>query len=214
MTETSPLGSLARVKPALLDRSQDEQFEFRAQAGVPVPFMDVRVLDDEGNVAPWDGKTTGELQVRGPWVARSYYNLPQSGDKFTSDGWFCTGDVANISPEGYIHITDRTKDLIKSGGEWISSVELENEIMAHSAVAEAGVIAVRHPKWSERPLAVVVKKEGQNVTEDELRKHLDGKFAKFWMPDAFVFADELPHTATGKVRKTELRESYGDHQWT
>lgn len=211
MTETSPLGSLARIKPSLDHLSTDERFDYRAQAGIPVPFMDIRVMGDEGE-APWDGESVGELQVRGPWVTGSYYNLPQSDDKFTEDGWFCTGDVAHITPEGYIHITDRTKDLIKSGGEWISSVELENEIMAHPAVAEAAVIAVSDDKWSERPLAVVVLKEGQQVSEDELREHLEGKVAKWWIPDVFVFADEIPRTSTGKFLKTELRKQYGDYK--
>jgi fatty-acyl-CoA synthase len=211
MTELSPLGSLARIKPSLDSRSVDEQYGFRAKAGVPLPFVEVRIMGDEG-IAPWDGKTVGELQVRGPWVTGSYYKLPES-DAFTDDGWFRTGDVAAMLPEGYISITDRTKDLIKSGGEWISSVDLENEIMAHPAVKEAAVIAANHPKWMERPLAVVVLKEGQKLSKEELRTHLKAKFADWWLPDGVAYLDEIPRTSTGKFLKTKLRDQYADWKW-
>lgn len=211
MTELSPLGSLARLKPSLDARPESEQYGFRAKAGIPLPFVEVRIQNEEG-IAPWDGKTVGELQVRGPWVTGSYYNLASS-ESFTTDGWFRTGDVACMLPEGYISITDRTKDLIKSGGEWISSVDLENEIMAHPAVKEAAVIAVPHPKWMERPLAVVVLKEGQKLTSDEVRAHLKAKFADWWLPEGVVFSDEIPRTSTGKFLKTKLRDQYQDWKW-
>jgi fatty-acyl-CoA synthase len=152
----------------------------------------------------------GELQIRGPWISRSYYNRPDTQDAFTNDGWLRTGDVATIDPEGYMKIADRTKDLIKSGGEWISSVDLENALMAHPSIAEAAVIAVPHPKWLERPLAVVVLKEGEKVTEGELREFLAAKFRKWWLPDAFVFADEIPRTSAGKFSKAKLRERYAN----
>jgi fatty-acyl-CoA synthase len=211
MTELSPLGSLARLKPSLDSRSVDEQYAFRAKAGIPLPFVEVRVVNEDG-IAPWDGKSVGELQVRGPWVTGSYYKLPKS-DSFTDDGWFRTGDVVTMLPEGYISITDRTKDLIKSGGEWISSVDLENAIMAHPAVKEAAVIAAPHPKWMERPLAVVVLKEGQKLDKDGLRTFLKSKFADWWLPDGVAFVDEIPRTSTGKFLKTKLRDQFQDWKW-
>jgi len=157
---------------------------------------------------PWDGKSMGELEVRGPWVARAYYKSPESADRFTADGWFRTGDVVTIDPRGYVEIQDRSKDLIKSGGEWISSVALENALMGHPAVAEAAVIAVPHARWQERPLAVVLFKPGQTATADELRAFLAPGFAKWWLPDAFEFVTEIPKTAAGKFRKTALRERF------
>jgi fatty-acyl-CoA synthase len=161
---------------------------------------------------PWDGKTAGELQVRGPWVASSYYRLDQS-DKWTADGWLRTGDVATIDAEGYVKLTDRVKDLIKSGGEWISSVDLENALVAHPGIKEAAVIAVPHCKWQERPLAVVVLKDGVRVDENELRAFLEQRFARWQVPDAFVFASELPHTSTGKLLKSKLRQEFKNWRW-
>jgi len=163
---------------------------------------------------PRDGKTPGELQVRGCWVAREYHELPEETEaRWTKDGWFKTGDVVTIDPRGYIKITDRTKDLIKSGGEWISSVELENLLMGHPAVKEAAVVAVPHPKWDERPLAVVVKKDGATVTDDELRAYLATKVAKWAVPDAYAYVDAIPRTSAGKFLKSELRERFKDWKW-
>lgn len=213
MTETSPLGALAQLRPEIEARSPEDRHWYRAQAGLPVPLVDVRIVNDEG-VCPWDGETTGELQVRGPWIIGSYYKRPDAGDSFTEDGWFKTGDVAALTPEGYIHIADRTKDLIKSGGEWISSVELENEIMAHPAVAEAAVIAIAHPKWMERPLACVVKKEGMDVTPEELAEHLLKRFEKWCLPNDYVFIDAVPRTSTGKFQKLTLRQQFENWKWT
>jgi fatty-acyl-CoA synthase len=155
----------------------------------------------------------GEVQLRGPWVAASYFDLPEEKDKWTDDGWFRTGDVGTIDSEGYLSIVDRTKDLIKSGGEWISSMDLENALVAHPDVHEAAVIAIPHPRWLERPLAVVVPRDGATVSPDSLREFLAGKFAKWQLPDAFIFVDELPHTSTGKLLKVELRRRYKDWKW-
>ena len=212
MTELSPLGTVSQLKSYLKDLPEDARYAYRAKQGLPAPLVEARVVNDAGE-APWDGRTMGELQVRGPWVAASYYNLPEARDNWSEDGWFRTGDVATIDPEGYVKITDRTKDLVKSGGEWISSVDLENALMAHPAVAEAAVIAVPHSKWGERPLAVVVLKEGQHATPEALREFLAPKFAKWWLPDAFVFVDEIPRTSTGKFLKAALRERFKDWRW-
>jgi len=172
----------------------------------------VRTMTDNGE-APWDGTTMGELQVRGPWIASGYHELAAEADKWTADGWFRTGDVATIDAEGYVKITDRTKDLIKSGGEWISSVDVENALVAHPAVAEAAVDAVPHAKWQERPLAVVVLKEGSTASEEDLRTFLGQTFAKWQLPDDFVFVPELPHTSTGKLLKSKLRQTYKEWKW-
>jgi len=169
------------------------------------------VINDEGE-APWDGESVGELQVRGPWVAASYYNPEEKSKTWTEDGWLRTGDVVNIDAEGYIKITDRTKDLIKSGGEWISSVDLENALMGHPAVLEAAVIAIPHAKWQERPLACVVLKKGASATAAELKDFLATKFANWWLPDAIEFVDEIPKTTTGKFQKTRLREQFKDYR--
>jgi fatty-acyl-CoA synthase len=174
--------------------------------------MDVRVVADGGEV-PWDDESMGEVQLRGPWVAAGYFDLPAARDKWTSDGWFCTGDVACVDAEGYIRICHRSKDLIKSGGEWISSVDLENAIVAHPDVREAAVIAVPHPKWQERPLAVVVPMEGAKLEAAELARHLASKFASWQLPDAYVFVSDLPHTSTGKLLKADLRRQYKDWKW-
>jgi fatty-acyl-CoA synthase len=212
MTETSPLGTTSRLKPHLKGLSADEQYAYRATQGIPTPLVEVRAVGEKGEV-PWDGQSMGELEVRGPWVARSYFKLESEQDKWSPDGWFRTGDVVTINPEGYVKITDRTKDLIKSGGEWISSLDLENALMGHPAVKEAAVIAVPHPKWAERPLAAVVLKEGMSTTPEELRAFLEPKFAKWWLPDAFVFVNEIPRTSTGKFLKAQLREQYKDWRW-
>jgi fatty-acyl-CoA synthase len=212
MTETSPLATISRPLQTQPDLTEDERFALQATQGYVLPLVDLRIVGDDG-VRPWDGKAVGEIQVHGPWITGSYHDLPQSETSFTADGWLRTGDVAAVTPEGFVKITDRTKDLIKSGGEWISSVDLENAIMGHPAVAEAAVIAVPHPKWAERPLAVVVLKSGQSVDAEGLRTFLVDKFAKWAIPDAWEFVDAIPRTSTGKFLKTALRERYKDRQW-
>ncbi len=207
MTEMSPLGTVARLPRHLADASEEQQYAFRAKQGIPVPLVEIRARGAEGLV-PWDGQTMGELEVRGPWVAGTYYQSEEGEDRFTEDGWFKTGDIVTIDPLGCIEITDRAKDLIKSGGEWISSVALENALMAHPAVAEAAVIAVPDPKWQERPLAVVVLKAGQTTTKEDLIAHLAPSFPKWWLPNAIEFIDEIPKTAVGKFKKATLRERF------
>jgi fatty-acyl-CoA synthase len=207
MTETSPLGTVARLTADLLDAPPDEQYDYRARQGVPVPFVDIRARGDDGELIAWDDQAMGELEVRGPWVAAAYHR-GMGAEKFTDDGWFATGDVVKIDSHGCIRICDRSKDLVKSGGEWISSVDLENSLMAHPAVEEAAVIAVPDERWGERPLAVVVLREGQEAGPDELREHLAGDFAKWQLPERFEFIDTLPRTATGKFKKTDLRERF------
>ena len=211
MTEMSPVGTMGTVKPRLDQADVDTRYAYRAKQGIALPFVEVRVINDEGE-APWDGESVGELQVRGPWVAASYYNPEEKSRTWTEDGWFRTGDVVNIDAEGYIKITDRTKDLIKSGGEWISSVDLENALMGHPAVLEAAVIAIPHAKWQERPLACVVLKKGASATAAELKDFLAAKFANWWLPDAIEFVDEIPKTTTGKFQKTRLREQFKDYR--
>jgi fatty-acyl-CoA synthase len=209
MTETNPLGTMARLKPQLEATSDGERLATRASQGYAIPFVETRHVADDGRVLPWDGETMGELEVRGPWVAASYLG-DEGKDRWTKDGWFKTGDVVTIDAEGYLRICDRSKDLIKSGGEWISSVALENALMSHPSVLEAAVFAGRHPKWDERPIAAIVAKLDMKVTEADLVKHLEGKFAKFWMPDAYVFVSQIPRTSTGKFLKAKLRELHGD----
>jgi fatty-acyl-CoA synthase len=208
MTETTPMCTTSVLKPHMNHWPADKQYEVRTKQGLPSPFIDLRAIGDEGEI-PWDGESVGELQVRGPWVTASYFNLAEQPDCWTADGWLRTGDVVNIDNEGYIKITDRAKDLIKSGGEWISSVDLENAIVAHPLVKEAAVIAVAHPKWQERPLALIVPMESI-PTVDDLRNFLAQKFAKWQIPDDFIFVEELPHTSTGKLLKTAMRQRYGD----
>jgi fatty-acyl-CoA synthase len=208
MTETGPLASVCDIKNYMKEWPEDKLVEVRASQGLPIPLIETRVANDLGEVR-WDGRTMGELQVRGPWVARQYYNSPeQQNEKWTSDGWFCTGDVVTIDSEGYIRIADRMKDLIKSGGEWISSVDLENALMEHPAVFEAAVVAVPHPKWQERPLAAVVLRENAHVTADELRAHLAVTFLRWQLPDTIVFVREIPRTSVGKFQKSRLRELF------
>lgn len=213
MTETSPMGSLFFEKPELRGRiGEDEWFARKALAGIPGPLVEARIMG-EGGLCAWDGRSVGELQVRGPFIAGAYHREASDADKFTGDGWLRTGDVAAIDAQGYIRIADRTKDLIKSGGEWISSVELENAIMAHPAVAEAAVIAVAHPKWIERPLACVVKKPGVVLAAADLQAFLAPKFAPWQLPEAIEFVDAVPRTSTGKFWKAKLRERYAGWQW-
>ena len=206
MTELAPIGSVGRLPAALAAAPEAERYRYRARQGRPVPFVELRARGDAGFVA-WDGVAYGELEVRGPTVA-SAYTSGDGADKFTDDGWFCTGDIVTIEPDGTIEIQDRAKDLIKSGGEWISSVALENALMGHDAVAEAAVVAVPDERWGERPLAVVVLRDGAAATADELRAHLEAGFARWWLPDEIVFADAIPKTATGKFKKTALRDLY------
>jgi fatty-acyl-CoA synthase len=208
MTETNPVGTMARLKQTLDGESEATRLSYRASQGYPVPFFEMRHADDQGRLLPRDGETMGELEVRGPWVAASYIG-DEGQDRWTADGWFKTGDVVTIDAEGYVRITDRSKDVIKSGGEWISSVALENALMSHPCVLEAAVFAGRHAKWAERPIAAIVLKKDKQVTDAELAKHLEGDFAKFWLPDAYVFMDQIPRTSTGKFLKTRLRETYG-----
>ncbi len=207
MTETSPLASTSTLPPELDGVADDEQFEYRARQGTPAPFVDIRARGDDGELIPWDDQAMGELEVRGPWVAAAYFQ-GVGAEKFTDDGWFQTGDVVKIDQRGSIRITDRSKDLVKSGGEWISSVDMENLLMGHPAVAEAAVIAVPDEKWDERPMAIVVLKDGAEATPDDLREHLSSNFAKWQLPERVEFIDEIPRTATGKFKKIALREQY------
>ncbi|MEO1336408.1 MAG: long-chain fatty acid--CoA ligase, partial [Myxococcota bacterium] len=210
MTETTPLGTVSNVKASMQNESEDAKYAVRAKQGVAVPFVEIRAIGENG-VVPHDGKAMGELQVRGPWVAASYFEYPEADDKWTDDGWFRTGDVVTIDPHGYVKITDRTKDLIKSGGEWISSVDLENALMGHPDVKEAAVIAYNHQKWVERPLAVVVAKDGTNLDTATLNDFLTNHgIAKWWLPDGYVVRDEIPRTSTGKFMKAKLREELAD----
>jgi fatty-acyl-CoA synthase len=217
LTESSPQATTNQLKGHMKNWSEEQQNEVRAQAGLPVPFVERRVVTGRGEnpfeEVSWDGQTMGEVQLRGPWVAASYYNLPAENDKWTEDGWFRTGDVGTVNAEGYLRIVDRTKDLIKSGGEWISSVDLENALLAHPQIREAAVVAVAHPKWQERPVAIIVAYEGAKPSREELRDFLSPKFAKWQLPDAFVFVEELPHTSTGKLLKAELRRRFQDWEW-
>jgi fatty-acyl-CoA synthase len=209
MTETSPLGSICRLPLELDDASSDEQYAYRARQGRPSPFVEIRARGEDGELIPWDDEAMGELEVRGPWVARAYHG-GAGAEKFTDDGWFATGDVVKIDSLGNLRICDRSKDLVKSGGEWISSVDLENLLMAHEGVAEAAVIAVPDERWGERPLAVVVLREDAQAEADDLREHLGRAYAKWQIPDRFEFIDEIPRTATGKFKKTALREMFVD----
>lgn len=207
MTELTPLGTICNLPESLASASKEDQIRYRAAQGTPLPFVEIRARSEAGLV-PWDGQSMGELEVRGPWVAASYYHGDDLRDRFTGDGWFRTGDIVTISGRGLVDIADRSKDLVKSGGEWISSVALETALMGHPAVAEAAVIAVPHPKWDERPLAVVVVKPGQSVTADDLRAFLAPSFARWWLPDAFEFVTDIPRTSVGKFRKSALRDQF------
>jgi 3-(methylthio)propionyl---CoA ligase len=210
MTEMSPLGTVTTFKAKHRKWSSEERTRLQNKQGRAIFGVDMRIVDENGTELPWDGKAFGDLQVRGPWVIKSYFK-GDGGDPL-KDGWFPTGDVATLDPEGYMQITDRSKDVIKSGGEWISSIDLENIAIEHPAVAEAAVIGMKHPKWDERPVLVVVKKAGQEVSKDELLRFYEGKIAKWWMPDDVIFVKELPHTATGKLSKLTLREQLKDYR--
>jgi len=213
MTEMSPIGTVNRVRPLLEGGTVDERYGVRAKQGIAVPFVEMRLATGDGTMQPHDGESSGELEVRGPWIAASYYGTNEQEERWSDDGWFRTGDVATIDPLGYMKITDRSKDVIKSGGEWISSVDLENALMGHPGVREACVIAVPHPKWTERPLAAVVLKEGvTSAIEPELSAMLAEKFAKWWLPDGYVFVESIPRTSAGKFLKAALREQY--KAWT
>ncbi|HXH84125.1 MAG TPA: long-chain fatty acid--CoA ligase [Candidatus Tectomicrobia bacterium] len=208
MTEMTPLGTVSRLKSYLAALPEDERYAYRAKQGYPAPGVELRIVDDAGREQPWDGVSMGEIQVRGPWVIRAYYDNPESADRFTADGWFRTGDVATVDPEGYVQITDRTKDLIKSGGEWISSIDVETMIMAHPKVLEAAVIAVPHPKWVERPLACVVPKPGVTLEPAEIVDFLRPRLAKWALPDEVVLIEAVPKTSVGKFDKKVLRERF------
>jgi fatty-acyl-CoA synthase len=212
MTEMSPLGSVAVLRGEYADASDEEKADVRATAGIAPPGVDMRIVDPEtGEPQPWDDEATGEVEVRGPWVARQYFRSDSPGEQFTADGWLRTGDVAAMSPTGYLRLVDRTKDLIKSGGEWIGSVDLENQIMAHPKVAEAAVVAVPHPKWMERPLACVVVRPGETLTAEEVLDFLRERLTSWQLPDDVVFIDEVPKTSVGKFSKRTLRERFADH---
>jgi fatty-acyl-CoA synthase len=208
MTEMTPLGTVTRLKSYMGDWSEEKKYDVYSRVGYASVGVDVRIVDDAGTELPWNGESMGELQVRGPWVVASYYDNPESADRFTADGWFRTGDVATIDAEGYVQITDRTKDLIKSGGEWVSSVDVENMIMSHPKVLEAAVIAVPHPKWVERPLACVVPKPGCVVEPGEIIEFLRPQLARWALPDAVEIIDTVPKTSVGKFDKKVLRERY------
>ncbi len=211
MTEMSPLGTCNSIKAGLESLTDDEKLDLATKAGRGIFGCELRIVGDDGHELPWDGVAYGALQVRGPWICSDYFKLQGSAGTHTDDGWFETGDVATIDPQGYMAITDRTKDVIKSGGEWISSIELENAAMGHPAVAEAAVIGVAHPKWTERPLLIVVRAEGQDVSKEDLLAYFRGKVADWWIPNDVAFVEELPHTATGKIKKIELRKQFADY---
>jgi fatty-acyl-CoA synthase len=211
MTEMSPLGSLCTLKPEYASLTGDAKLDILQKQGHPPFMVEMKIEDDAGRAVPWDGKSFGRLMVRGPAVARAYYK-DDGGDILDDEGFFDTGDVATIDPSGYMQITDRSKDVIKSGGEWISSIDLENLAVGHPKVAEAAVIGIRHPKWDERPLLVVVMKKGESISKDDILGFMRGKVANWWMPDDVVFVEDIPHTATGKIQKTTLRERFKDYR--
>ena len=211
MTEMSPLGSLCTMKPEYASLEGDAKLNVQMKQGHPPFGVEMKITDDAGRDLPWDGKTFGRLKVRGPAVAKAYYK-GEGSEAFDKDGWFDTGDVATMDQYGYMQITDRAKDVIKSGGEWISSIDVENLAVGHSKVAEAAVIGISHPKWDERPLLVIVLKKGETVTKEELLEFMQGKIAKWWMPDDVVFVEEIPHTATGKIQKITLRQRFKDYR--
>ena len=207
MTETSPLGTTSYIGSELVSVPFDEQLAYRAKQGKPVPLVEIRGRNENG-IMKWDGQTMGELEIRGPWIAKGYYRSENEKDKFTDDGWFCTGDIVTIEPNGYVEIKDRSKDVIKSGGEWISSVALESAIMGHPSVLEAAVFAIPNAKWDERPMAAVVLKPNAVASASELTAYLAPHFAKFWLPDEYEFVNEIPKTSVGKFKKSVLRELY------
>ena len=211
MTEMSPLGTVCNLLPRHAAASAEQRLDVQRNQGRPVYGVELKITDDEGRQLPHDGVAYGHLLVRGPWITNGYYR-EEGTNVLDAEGFFDTGDIATIDPDCYMHITDRSKDVIKSGGEWISSIELENAAMGHPAIAEAAVIGIAHPKWQERPLLVVVRKAGQDVTRDELLRFLEDKIARWWLPDDVAFTAELPHTATGKLQKMKLREQFRDYR--
>ena len=211
MTEMSPLGTITGLKAGMENMTFDEQMDIKVKQGRPPYLMEIKITDDDGNELPRDGKAFGHLMVRGPFVVGEYIK-GDGGEILDEDGFFDTGDVATIDPLGFMQITDRSKDVIKSGGEWISSIEIENIAVGHEKVQEAAVIGVAHPKWDERPLLVIIKNEGAEVSKEEILGYLEGKIAKWWMPDDVVFVDEIPHTATGKIQKLTLRQQFEDYK--
>ena len=211
MTEMSPVGTLGTMKPGQAVLTGDERLAVQAKQGFPPFGVEMKVTDDDNREHPWDGRTFGRLKVRGPGVARAYYG-GAGKEQFDDENWFDTGDVAHIDANGYMQITDRAKDVIKSGGEWISTIDLENLAIGHPDVAEAAVIGVRHSRWDERPLLVVVRKPGREPAKEAILGFMEGKVAKWWMPDDVAFVDEIPHTATGKIQKTTLREQFRDYR--
>jgi fatty-acyl-CoA synthase len=211
MTEMSPLGTLGTLKPEVTGLSGEAELDVKQKQGYAPFGVEMKVTDDNNVERPWDGKTFGRLKVRGPAIARAYYG-GAGAEQFDEEGWFDTGDVAHIDSNGYMQITDRAKDVIKSGGEWISTIDLENLAVGHPDVAEAAVIGVAHPKWDERPLLVVVKKPGRELTKEQMLAYMDGKIAKWWMPDDVTFVEGIPHTATGKIQKMTLREQFKDYR--
>jgi len=210
MTEMSPLGSFCSLKPETKDLDTEALFDLKIKQGHPPFGVEMKITDDDGNSLAWDGKAFGRLKVRGPAVAAAYFK-GAGGNILDKDGFFDTGDVATIDPLGYMQIVDRSKDVIKSGGEWISSIDLENVAIGHPDVAEAAVIGIHHPKWDERPLLIIVPKKDRTPTKESLLTFMQGKIAKWWMPDDVVFVEEIPHTATGKILKTELRHRFQNH---
>ena len=213
MTEMSPLGTLCSLKPAYAKLTGDARLDVQEKQGHPPFTIEMKITDDEGNPLPWDDKTFGRLKVRGPAITSSYFK-GEGGEILDEEGYFDTNDVGTIDQEGYLRITDRSKDVIKSGGEWISSIDLENLAVGHPDVAEAAVIGIAHPKWDERPLLIIVRKEGREVEAGDILDFMKGKIANWWMPDAVAFVDEIPHTATGKIQKTTLREQFHDYKFT
>jgi acyl-CoA synthetase (AMP-forming)/AMP-acid ligase II len=211
MTEMSPVGSFCAIKPDYAHLDGDALLDLKMKQGHPPFTVEMKIEDDEGLAMPWDGKACGRLKVRGPAVAKAYFKA-EGGSILDAEGFFDTGDVATIDPHGYVHVSDRSKDVIKSGGEWISSIELENLAVGHRDVAEAAVIGIRHPKWDERPLLIIVPKKGRQPTKDDLLGFMQGKIAKWWMPDDVVIVDEIPHTATGKILKTALRDQFREYR--
>ncbi len=214
MTEMSPVGTTGRLRARHAELEGEDMYRVKLTQGRPIFGIEVKIVDDAGKALPHDGEAVGQMYVRGPWVAAAYFNDAAATEAaFDADGWFGTGDVASITPDGLVRISDRSKDLIKSGGEWISSIDLENHAMAHPDVVEAAAIAIPHPKWEERPLLIVVRREGSDVGAREIRNVMADRVVKWWLPDDVVFVDEIPHTATGKISKKDLRQQFADYRW-